>query len=358
MTKKVLILLTVTLLFITVLVSCDKKADAGESVTNINLDATQITLKPGETVTVLASVSPSDYSGSVSWYSTDTSVATVKDGVVSAVANGSVIVVCASDNGIFAKCTVTVDSGDCAHEIEWTTVTAASCTSVGSKIAVCKKEGCGMFLGQEEIPMTAHTPGRSEKQNEKAASCSVAGSYDYVVYCLVCTNEASREKVTVPKIAHTFGDWTVTKAATCTEAGKESATCSVCSFKNEKDIPALTHSIAHMDAKAPTCQVDGWEAYDYCTRTECDYTTIVKLTGGEHQYTISFFMGDPTATSGAKGMLSCSTSGCKYNTSELQSFPALSSSEYTKELLPNGKTRYTISVKDENGNTVKASFDI
>ncbi len=141
MTKRILLVLFTTILFITVLVSCDNGADVSESVTDIKLDSSSVTIEPGESVTVLATVAPGKLSKNVYWYSTDTSVATVKNGVVTAVADGTVIIVCASDNGIFAKCTVTVAPAECVHEVEWTVVTEVTCTEDGKKIGKC--ELCG-----------------------------------------------------------------------------------------------------------------------------------------------------------------------------------------------------------------------
>lgn len=42
---------------------------------------------------------------------------------------------------------------------------------------------------------------------------------------------------------HTFGAWTVTKAATCTEAGTSVRTCTVCGAEETQTIPALGHRV-------------------------------------------------------------------------------------------------------------------
>ena len=42
--------------------------------------------------------------------------------------------------------------------------------------------------------------------------------------------------------AHTFGEWTVTKAATATEAGSKEAVCTVCGYKKTEVIPATGES--------------------------------------------------------------------------------------------------------------------
>jgi hypothetical protein len=90
---------------------------------------------------------------------------------------------------------------------------------------------------------------------------------------------------------------------------------------------------------------------------DCDYNTKQLITGGEHVYTISFIMGNPTETSSAKGMLTCSEKGCNYATN-IETYPALSSDRYTVEVLENGKKKYTISVLNDENELVEASFII
>ena len=65
---------------------------------------------------------------------------------------------------------------------------------------------------------------------------------------------------------HTFGAWTVTKTATCTEAGTSVRTCTVCGAEETQTIPALGHSMTAVAAKAATCTEAGHSAYWSCSR--------------------------------------------------------------------------------------------
>ena len=67
-------------------------------------------------------------------------------------------------------------------------------------------------------------------------------------------------------ITHNFGAWTVTKAATCTEAGTSVRTCTVCGAEETQTIPALGHSMTAVAAKAATCTEAGHSAYWSCSR--------------------------------------------------------------------------------------------
>ena len=88
----------------------------------------------------------------------------------------------------------------------------------------------------------------------KAATCTEAG-----VSTRTCTVCGVEETLTVPALGHKFGEWTVTKAATCTETGVSTRTCIVCGeAKETKDIPALGHKFGEWTVtKAATCTETG-----------------------------------------------------------------------------------------------------
>lgn len=83
-----------------------------EPVTDITLNKNELTLIPGETETLIATVYPADASNDkVTWKSSNPNVATVNnDGLVTAVTNGTVIItVTTQDGNKKAECSVTVD---------------------------------------------------------------------------------------------------------------------------------------------------------------------------------------------------------------------------------------------------------
>ncbi len=162
---------------------------------------------------------------------------------------------------------------------------AASCTVDGSYDEVVYCTGCGEELSRETKVITApgHTPTKAVYENVKAATCTAAGSYDEVVYCSVCKAELSRTAKTLAKKAHTLSyvaEVPATETATGTKAHYE---CSVCNkFFSDKDgknevtaasliIPMLAHTHTPGEAvqenvKPATCTAAG--SYDevvYCT---------------------------------------------------------------------------------------------
>ena len=80
-------------------------------INSVVLDKTTATLEIGETVTLTATVGPEDTTEdkTVTWATSDAAVATVEDGVVTAVAPGTAVI-SATAGEIVAKCVVTVNA--------------------------------------------------------------------------------------------------------------------------------------------------------------------------------------------------------------------------------------------------------
>ena len=79
------------------------------AVTSVSVSPTSATVKVGATTTLSASVSPSNATNkTVAWSSSNTSVATVSNGVVKGVAKGTATITATSNNGKKATATITV----------------------------------------------------------------------------------------------------------------------------------------------------------------------------------------------------------------------------------------------------------
>ena len=145
---------------------------------------------------------------------------------------------------------------------------AATCTAAGSYDEVVYCSVCGKELSREHttVPALGHTEAEAVKENEVAATCTTAGSYDEVVYCSVCGKELSRETKTVAALGHDWSDWAQTKAPTCTAEGEESRTCSRCDAKETRTLEALGHALELVPGKAATCTEAGKKDYYECSR--------------------------------------------------------------------------------------------
>lgn len=77
--------------------------------TSVSLDKTTASVKKGETVTLTATVTPTNaVNKTVTWSSSNTSVATVNNGIVTAVKGGTATITAKTSNGKTACCTITV----------------------------------------------------------------------------------------------------------------------------------------------------------------------------------------------------------------------------------------------------------
>ncbi|HOE25787.1 MAG TPA: Ig-like domain-containing protein [Bacteroidales bacterium] len=114
-------------LFLTVMVSCEKEIP----VTSLTLDKAEATVQVGANLTLLPVIDPLNATNKeVQWTTSNASVATVTDGVVTGVALGSAIITAASvENPLFkAECNITVVpstgqvitvSGDITTDTRW-----------------------------------------------------------------------------------------------------------------------------------------------------------------------------------------------------------------------------------------------
>ena len=128
---------------------------------------------------------------------------------------------------------------------------AATCVLAGSYDSVVYCSRCGEELSREKVTVdaTGHSPAAAVRENETAATCVLAGSYDSVVYCAVCGEELSRETVTVEASGHAWDEGTVKTEATCAQAGEVVYTCTLCGETRTESVPKKEHT----PGGGPTC---------------------------------------------------------------------------------------------------------
>ena len=154
----------------------------------------------------------------------------------------------------------------------------ASCTKEGSYDKVVYCTVCGDVLSRNKVTVNAsgHIYGEEVIENEIDASCTDDGGYDIAVYCTVCGEELSRTAVSVPSAGHNAGDPVIEniKNASCIKEGSYDKViyCTDCGAELQRtpaSIPFTGHAVGEPvieNAKKPSCTQEG--SYDiavYCT---------------------------------------------------------------------------------------------
>lgn len=268
-------------------------------VTGIALDRETASIGTGETLTLTPIFSPETATNkNVAWSSSDNSVATVKNGVVTPLKKGTATITVTTEDGNFsASCVVTVN---CSH-LHTTEHSAepSTCIKHGHRAyTVC--DDCGEITegSDAELPLSGHTGGTATCV--KKAVCDVChqeygdfaahnyienASEDYLKTAATCGSKAVYYKscsVCGLKSEETFetGEYDYTnhvgetylknqKEATCYEEGYTGDTyCLGCGTLLSKGtvIVATGHTgVVTKEAKAPTCTEAGWTEEIRCS---------------------------------------------------------------------------------------------
>lgn len=211
---------------------------ADVAVTGISLSSENASVKTGETTTLTATVAPENATNqNVTWTSSDNTVATVANGVVTGVKKGTAVITATTEDGSFAaSCTVTVN---CAHKN--TTVhpaEASTCQKQGhAEYTTC--DDCGAVISGSDalLPLAGHNYSEIVKDEnlKSAANCQFPAVY--YKSCSVCgaKDSATFNYGDVDKTNHIGGTYIVNqKEATCYEEGYTGDTyCKGCDTKLE-----------------------------------------------------------------------------------------------------------------------------
>lgn len=172
---------------------------------------------------------------------------------------------------------VTITKPVCNHVWDDGEITTpAGCETAGEKTYTCTVTGCGETR-TETIPATGHSFG--EWKVTRAATCTEKG---------VETRECACGETETREIAatgHKFGEWEVTKAATCTEKGVETRECA-CGETETREIDVADHALngygkddSHHWVLCDNCDYVGEKeahSYDYNGVCACGATKPVE----------------------------------------------------------------------------------
>ena len=196
------------------------KEEAKVEVTSVKLNRSSVTLKVDETVTLSATVSPSNATDkSVTWSSSRTSVATVSSsGRVTAEGEGTATITAKTANGKTATCTV---------KVEKTVIEPTSVSVSPSRLTL--KEGESDTLSASVRPTNAtetwvdwessdtrvarvSSSGRVTAVSEGTARITATTDNGRSDYCTVTVEKGEPElEFSVPKLNYNYGPMTITE---------------------------------------------------------------------------------------------------------------------------------------------------
>lgn len=154
-----------------------------------------------------------------------------------------------------------------------------TCTEAGTKTYTCTS--CGKTK-TTEIAATGHQ--HTEIRNKKEATCKAEG-YTGDMYCKDCGEKLSDGKTIAKTTEHTWDAGKVTKAATCTEKGVKTYTCTVCGATKTEEIAATGHQHTEVRNKVEaTCTKEGYSGDVYCTDCGTKLSSGTEIARKAHEY--------------------------------------------------------------------------
>lgn len=142
---------------------------------------------------------------------------------------------------------------DCAE-----IVVDPTCTEDGYTVHECQR--CGDSYTDSKTEALGH----AEKLVGAADATCTEDGYTGDMVCSAC-GEVLRKGEVVPAAGHKVGAWKVAKEPTCTEAGREERTCSMCGEKESREIPSLGHKLEAVAEIPATIDAAGVKAHYKCT---------------------------------------------------------------------------------------------
>ena len=127
-----------------------------------------------------------------------------------------------------------------------------------------------------------HIPNNTVRENEISSTCVSSGSYDEVIYCVVCNKEITRTNKTIAKLSHTPSEWITNTEATCKAEGTKHKECTVC--HTELETGKIDKLSTHTPSEAVTenfvdsdCETEGsYNLVTYCSVCDAKLTTESK----------------------------------------------------------------------------------
>ncbi len=180
---------------------------------------------------------------------------------------------CKTDGEMTYECTYVHTDGTPCNEVKTEVIPAlkhdyrevgrtdATCTVNGTIYYECARVGCDGTTDRtktETIVATGHVALPEAKENDIAATCTVAGGYDMVVRCDKCNDILSSSHTTIAAIGHSYDAGVVTTSPKCEIPGVKTYTCAHdAQHTYTEEVPALKHNYVEVSRTPAKCTVAG-----------------------------------------------------------------------------------------------------
>ena len=156
---------------------------------------------------------------------------------------------------------------------DWHQTKAPTCLEEGEEQRECSV--CGK-TETHKLDKLAHV---EELRGAKEPTCTEPG-YTGDKWCTRGDHLLEKGSV-IPKKAHDWGDWHLTKAPTCLKEGEEQHECKVCGKPETRKVDKLDHVEELRGAKEPTCTEPGYTGDKWCTRGDhlLEKGSVIPVTG-------------------------------------------------------------------------------
>ena len=139
----------------------------------------------------------------------------------------------------------------------------------------------GLTACGENTPPECETHSYGEWRETQAPTCTTAGEETHS--CTVCGASETRP---VDAVGHTYGDWVSDTPATCIAAGEEVRSCTVCGASETRPVDALGHTYGDWDIVIPAaCEAEGLEVRTCAACGDKEEQSIVALGHDEVAHT-------------------------------------------------------------------------
>ncbi|MBR0127471.1 MAG: leucine-rich repeat protein [Firmicutes bacterium] len=154
--------------------------------------------------------------------------------------------------------------------------------TVGESTVTIK--GLGDYTDEVTLPFIINDHTWNEEYTvDKAATCTESGTES--MHCSICG--ATKDKKAIPAAGHKFGKWILVTPNTCDGEGLRQHVCETCGFTEDEKLAALGHDWETVKVEAALLQ--NAYTYDKCTKCGATQNKVVSPnTGWANSYVKSF----------------------------------------------------------------------